>query len=447
MYDLKLLEAERTVARVDELKAELDAMRPLEADQVGQATQRLQLEWTYHSNAIEGNSLTYGETRALLMHGVTAKGKPLKDHLDIKGHREALDYLERVVQAGEPLSLVAIREMHKLLLGEPYEMWAEAPNGQRVRRMITPGQFKTEPNHVITATGEPYYYARPEEVPSLMQDLVDWARDAMAQAEGRTIHPIPLAADLHHRFAAIHPFDDGNGRMARLLMNLVLMRAGYVPAIMRQDRRPAYFGALAEADGGELGPLVQFVAEELDASLDLFLRALRGEPDPDSFSHRLSLLRREIETDRSDVERSAEVLKRIANSFVVPLLQRLDKGFSELGLLFNNPRRLGVVTDSNGKNSAPGDRICDVLPEIDWVVFGRHYMMNGYIKDPAKKVLLIVNGSAGRDHVSVTANRIGEVRVGYNQIPSEEEALQFADRIMEKVMDQVEAIHRQSQGD
>ena len=96
-------------------------MRPLDAEQVGKATQRLRLEWTYHSNAIEGNSLTYGETRALLMHGVTAQGKPLKDHLDVKGHREALDYLERFVRAEEPLTLAAIREVHRVLLGEPYE--------------------------------------------------------------------------------------------------------------------------------------------------------------------------------------------------------------------------------------------------------------------------------------------------------------------------------------
>ncbi len=447
MYDLKLLEADSIVARVDELRAELDAMRPLEADRVGQAMQRLRLEWTYHSNAIEGNSLTYGETRALLMHGVTAKGKPLKDHLDIKGHREALDYLERVVQGGEPLRLVAIREMHKLLLGEPYEMWAGTPDGQRVRRTITPGQFKTQRNHVVTATGEVHYYARPEEVPALMQDLVDWARETMEQAEAGDLHPIPFAADLHHRFAAIHPFDDGNGRMARLLMNLVLMRTGYVPAVIRQDRRPAYYGALAEADGGELGPLVQFVSEELAATLDLFLRALRGEADPDSFGHRVALLRREIETDRSDVERSPEVLKQVALQFVAPLLTKLDEGISILEPFFNEVRKLGIVTLSNGRRSSPGDHMSEVLPELEWINFSRHYTLMGYLKDPAKQILLIVKGSAGKDHVSITASQVGEIRISYDQTPNEQEALQFADRVLEKVMEKVEAIHRQSQAD
>ena len=157
--------------RADALRADLDAMRPLDADRLGAAMPRLRIEWTYHSNAIEGNSLDYGETRALLMHGVTAAGKPLKDHLDIQGHREALGFLEAVVQSREPLTLVAVREMHKLLLGEPYHSWAETPDGQRVRRTITPGEFKTQSNHVVTVTGETHYYARPEEVPALTQDL------------------------------------------------------------------------------------------------------------------------------------------------------------------------------------------------------------------------------------------------------------------------------------
>lgn len=447
MYDLQLMESDAIVGRADELKAELDAMRPLEADQVGRAMQRLRLEWTYHSNAIEGNSLTYGETRALLMHGVTAKGKPLKDHLDIRGHREALDYLERVVREEEPLSLASVREMHKVLLGDPYDSWAETPDGQRVRRMITPGQFKTEPNHVVTATGEIHYYARPEEVPSLMQDLVDWARETMEKAEAGDVHPIPFAADLHHCFAAIHPFDDGNGRMARLLMNLVLMRTGYVPAVIRQDRRPAYYGALAEADVGDLGPLVRFVAEELAATLDLFLRALRGEPDPDSFSYRLALLRREVETDRTDVERSPEVLREVAVDFVVPLLKRLDNGFAKLEAFFNGTTRNGMVRLESGKQVFPRDRISEELPSLDWIGFHRDYQLRGYLKNPAKDIVMIVKGTAGKDHASITASRVGEVRVSYDQVPSEEEAIHFAERIMEKVMDEVEIIHRQSQAE
>ena len=107
--------------RADALRAQLDSMRPLDADRLGAAVQRLRIEWTYHSNAIEGNSLTYGETRALLMEDAVADRKPYKDHRDIKGHRKAVDYLEQLVQSGDLLTLVSVREIHKVLLVEPYE--------------------------------------------------------------------------------------------------------------------------------------------------------------------------------------------------------------------------------------------------------------------------------------------------------------------------------------
>jgi Fic family protein len=265
------------IQAADRLKAELDAMRPLGSEEVGRAMQRMRIEWTYHSNAIEGNSLTYGETRALLMHGVTAKGKPLKDHLDIKGHREALDFLELIVQGERQLSLATIRELHKHVLGQPYESWAETPDGQRTKRLITPGEFKTQPNHVRTETGEIHYFAPPSAVDALMQDLVDDAREGMDAVEAGDLHPLVLATDLHHRFAAIHPFDDGNGRMTRILMNLVLMRSGYPPAVLRQENRPTYYGTLAQADSGDLEPLLQFIAGETEASLRLYLRALQWE--------------------------------------------------------------------------------------------------------------------------------------------------------------------------
>ena len=166
------------LARVDALRDEIDAMRPLTPEQAGRAMQRLRIEWTYHSNAIEGNSLTYGETRALLMHGVTAHGKPLKDHLDIRRHREVIEYLESFVRSDEPLTLAVIREMHRMLMGDTYEVAAETPDGERVKREVRGGEFKTLPNNVATETGETHYYATPEETPARMTDLVDGHRQS-----------------------------------------------------------------------------------------------------------------------------------------------------------------------------------------------------------------------------------------------------------------------------
>ncbi len=285
--------------RIDALNEEVDALRPLPDDVLGRAMQRLRLEWTYHSNAIEGNSLDYGETRALLMHGVTAHGKPLRDHLDIRQHREAIDYLEGFVRSEEPLTLAVVRELHKLVKGETYEVTAETESGERVARTVKGGEFKQRPNHVRTVTGEMHYYVSPEETPARMTDLVDAYRGGQKQVEAGELHPLVAAASVHHELVAVHPFPDGNGRVARVLMNLLLMRAGYPPAVVRNERKDAYFGALAQADAGDGEPFALFVAEELEATMQLYLRALRGEPDPDAFGRRVAVLKKRIRASRS----------------------------------------------------------------------------------------------------------------------------------------------------
>ncbi|MYF93558.1 MAG: Fic family protein, partial [Gemmatimonadetes bacterium] len=125
------------IEEIDRLKGELDKLRPLSADVVGRIEQKLRLESNYHSNAIEGNSLTLGETRSLILHGLTAHGKPMRDHLDIEGHDEAVKAIEDAVKRDEELNEVFIRNLHRVLLKEPYEIDAMTPDGQPTRRVIT----------------------------------------------------------------------------------------------------------------------------------------------------------------------------------------------------------------------------------------------------------------------------------------------------------------------
>ena len=427
--------------RVETLRADLDGMRPLDPDRLGAAMQRLRIEWTYHSNAIEGNSLTYGETRALLMHGVTADGKPLKDHLDIKGHREALDFLEQAVRGDEPLTLAAIRELHTLLLGEPYESWAETPDRQRVRRTITPGAFKAQPNHVLTETGETHYYAPPEDVPARMADLVDLLRTTP------NVHPVVFASDVHHRFAAIHPFDDGNGRMARLLMNLVLMRAGYPPAVLRQQNRPAYYGALAAADGGDLAPLVRFVATELAATLELYLRALRGEPDPDEFNLRAALLEREITARKTGWNRSLTTLHELDNRVLVPLTQQVDAGIRRLASMVESVEREDVRSPPDVTTwSRTG---ADDLPisDDDWTHSRTTWILNGFGSSPKKNMLAAIYAEAREDVFVISAapleGDLARLRYGHPLVPHE--VARLGDRLLVSIVEMMEAAHRRAQ--
>ena len=282
---------------VDRLKADLDALRPLAPEQEARVLQKFRLEWNYNSNAIEGNSLTLGETRSLLLHGLTAAGKPMRDHLDIKGHNEAVVALEEFVRSEYPLTEQFIREMHQLLLGEPYHTPAQTAGGQPTRKLIVPGRYKTSPNNVLTATGEMFYFASPEETPGRMTDLVDWYR---AEEAAPTMHPVALAAEFHYRFVRIHPFDDGNGRMSRLLMNLILLRHGYPMTVIKNADRNQYLAALAQADADEFEPFLQFILENVEASLQLMIRAARGESidEPSDLDKKLALLKKRLNQPR-----------------------------------------------------------------------------------------------------------------------------------------------------
>ncbi|MCP5096037.1 MAG: Fic family protein, partial [Chloroflexi bacterium] len=254
--------------QVDELKVEIDALRPIDPEQEQRIMQKFRLDWTYHSNAIEGNTLSFGETKAFLLHDVTAQGKPFRDYLDIKGHHKALDYLLDIIRQQAPLTEAAVRELHKIILVEPYDVDAETLDGRSTKRRIIPGQYKSMPNHVRTSTGEVHYYASPEETPSKMADLMAWYRHELV--EKNELHPLILAATFHYQFVTIHPFDDGNGRMARLLMNLILMQAGYPPVVVPLDTKNEYLLALEQADANnELTPFIGLVGQALLKSLDL----------------------------------------------------------------------------------------------------------------------------------------------------------------------------------
>jgi Fic family protein len=264
------------LAQIDALKAELDSLRPLTADQEARIMQKMRLDLNYHSNAIEGNQLTFGETKAFLLHGVTAQGKPFRDYLEIRGHDQALNYLAQLVRDQAPLTEAVIRELHKIILVEPYEITAVTLDGLPTKKRVQPGQYKTQPNHVRTSTGAIHYYATPEETPAKMADLVTWYR---RQKDKGDLHPLVLAATFHYEFVAIHPFDDGNGRMARLLLNLILMQAGYPPIVVRLEQKGAYLLALEQADAdNDLEPFIRLMGQSLLASLKLITDGANGKP-------------------------------------------------------------------------------------------------------------------------------------------------------------------------
>jgi Fic family protein len=342
------MELNELLEQVDQLKAAIDALRPIDAAQERRIMQKFRLDWTFHSNAIEGNQLTYGETKAFLLHGITAQGKPFRDYLDIKGHHAAIDFLLAFVRREEPLSEADVRELHKVILVEPYQVEARTPDGQPTKRTIQPGQYKTMPNHVETSTGEIHYYATPEETPAKMADLMAWYRREVAKDE---LHPLILAATFHYQFVMIHPFDDGNGRMARLLMNLIFLQAGYPPVITRTEDKNNYLLALEQADTGDLEPFIVHIGNELINSLNLFLRGAKGEDIEEigDFDKKVALLNKRIEAHEAEKENrkatQEEQRKIVLNNFLYPFFSRISMQLLKIDPFFE--KSFWVVEEKN----------------------------------------------------------------------------------------------------
>jgi cell filamentation protein, protein adenylyltransferase len=234
-------------------KAELDRLRPQAPHGLDNLNQSYDIELTYTSNAIEGNTLTAAETRMVIEHGITIGGKPLKDHLEAVDHFAALGYVRDLARQNTPLREADIRSLHRLVMQRSDPDMA--------------GSYANQGRYVETDTGR-HHFPSPAEVPAQMGDYAQWLAAAPATPE--------TAFTAHRRLVEIHPFNDGNGRTARLLMNLVLLRGGYPPVAVRPEDRPAYIGALQDAQAGRGSERFdRLLYERLDSTLGEALSALQ----------------------------------------------------------------------------------------------------------------------------------------------------------------------------
>lgn len=359
------------------LKKELDNLRPLQTEQEQRIMQKFRLDWNYHSNHIEGNSLTYGETKALLLFGITAQGKPFSDHLEMQGHNEAVNWVMDVVKGDRPLTETFIRELHKLLLQKPYQVSAETADGKPANKVVNIGQYKTLPNHVRTVTGETFFFATPEETPAMMQELIEWYREMDGNPKS---NPILLAAEFHYKFIRIHPFDDGNGRTARLLMNFILLRHGYPPVIIKTEDKGNYLSALEQADAGLLAAFLGYIGKNLVDSLKLMIRGAQGESidEPDDVDKKLEFFAKMLEVDERTVAKSTETVANIVNGSLVPLFNEAQSEGSKFSRFYTES--FSYVTTS--KDTRPRDDIIKSPPEAQF----SHALQTG-----SSKTIYIIN--------------------------------------------------------
>ena len=243
---------------------------------------KLRLEWNYNSNHIEGNTLTYHETELLLVHGRADGGHLMRHYEEMKAHDVAITHTRSLAREEQILGEGDVRDLNKILLKEPFWHTAQTPDGLPTRKRIVPGQYKTQPNHVRTTTGELHRFAEPEDTPALMAEWIHAFRRDLERSD----YPLPLfLAESHWRFLRLHPFDDGNGRTARLLSNYALLRRILPPIVIKSADRDRYISSLQSADVKRRMPLAEFMLENLFWSLELAIRAAEGESRPEEPRH------------------------------------------------------------------------------------------------------------------------------------------------------------------
>ena len=238
--------------KIEEKKHRLDTLRPLPKDALNKLLEDIRLRHTYHSDAIEGNTLTLQETKLVLEQGITIGGKPLRDHIEARNDAEAFDFMLQLVQKKEAFSQKNIQQIHDIV----------------TKGLVKDsGKYRTGNVRITGSSITPPSYNK---IIPLMDDYINTIKNL-------TLNPLKKAAVIHHRFVWIHPFFDGNGRVARIITNLFFIQEGYPPIVLKQEQRKIYYHVLYQADNGNLSPLTTFLAMAMNEALQFYLSVFIDE--------------------------------------------------------------------------------------------------------------------------------------------------------------------------
>ena len=330
---------ERMDKHIEELYKQWLSLQPLNNQDNERLWEKIRLDWNYNSNRIEGNTLTRKETKLLLDNQDPVEGTHSeRDLKEMKAHNVAVEKVRKL--AGDKqrhLTEADIRNLNSIILEKSFWKKAETEDGQITRKKISPGKYKTQPNHVITETGEIFKFAIPEEVPVKMQELIEWFKES--------IEPPPASiasflAQLHHRFILIHPFDDGNGRIVRLLLNYALIHLGYPPLVIKDKDRRTYFSALQKADRGNMDALTVYLGRTLASWLEIGIKAAKGEDisEPEDIDKKVDLFVKEKKAEglKEVKPLSEQTKKELCEHLIMPLFETFENRFRQFVDLFNS---------------------------------------------------------------------------------------------------------------
>lgn len=237
--------------RIEKMLAKLKYLRPLPKETLESLKKKFEVEMTYHSNAIEGNRLTLKETYLVLERGLTIGGRSMKEHLEATNHKEAIIVMEKIIKQKQ-INESNILNLHAIILDKIRPEWA--------------GFYRNGPVAITLAKHKPPSYKL---VPGLMAEIIK-----ILNKKSESVKAIEAAAEVHHKLVFIHPFWDGNGRLARLLMNIKLMQAGFPPTILRKQERTSYYKSLEKADADDISSLTTMIAKDVLRALDIYLKTI-----------------------------------------------------------------------------------------------------------------------------------------------------------------------------
>lgn len=249
-----LTELQPHIDRLYEKKAKIDQSRPLPNSVLHKIKEQLNLEWTYNSNSIEGNTLNLRETQLILEEGITVGGKSLREHFEVVNHEKAIDYLYSLVNPSYTLRSIDILNLHSYILKNIEDEYA--------------GRLRNGGVRIVGANFTP---PSAKKVPDFIDELILFVNENQLG-----VNDLVLATLFHHRLVWIHPFFDGNGRTVRLAMNLLLMRKGFPPAIILKNDRKKYYDALNQANNGNYYKLCLLMLQATERSLNMYINAMPG---------------------------------------------------------------------------------------------------------------------------------------------------------------------------
>ena len=350
------------LSKIESLQREFATLQPLLPERQEKLNKKFRLEFNYNSNHIEGNTLTYGETELFLIFDKTTGEHEGREYEEMKASDVALQLVQELaIDKEHPLTEVFIKNLNKVILVRPY--WAEAitPDGQKTRRLIEIGDYKKFPNSVKLQNGEIFHYASPQETPSLMSDLLHWYREESAKKE---LHPVALAALLHYRFVRIHPFDDGNGRISRLLMNYVLYYNDLPPVIIKSANKKEYLSALNKADSGDLDSFVAYVSDQMVRSLELSINAAKGDEieEHGDLEKEVALWKKGLNKKNpvTAIPKSTDILKKLYFDILGPFIELFEREIDTLFYDLFNGWEIQSKVNNSYSNQYGGKKYIDL---------------------------------------------------------------------------------------